>query len=319
VAQLIAWATRYAELDGSSNPAPLPALLFDSTGDPWPLSHCFPTFAVLDHAARAQRFARIGAIAAHPHLDLRLIGERRRDLTSHMPASARWIVAGHLVEVLGEQAGMLDALLSQPRHIRLYTSATAFARDGGVAGGDYDPRRERIQLGLARLFEGFYAMRPGVAPLLHELGHMLDALDVASGRMTHGQGLLPGLDPRDGPLYDADARHAFVAGKALERARYEAIRLGAAQPNAGASLPIGHPYVFQNDGEFIAGYLELFFRTPNRFATLNPTLYAGFATLLRQDPRPAWPEDFGWYAQENQAVYLRGEPLAPAGISVPDA
>ena len=319
VEQVIAAARRYADLTRSANPAPLAVLLFDATGDPWPLTHCFPAIALRDRATREQCFARIGALAARPHLDLRLIGERRRDLTTILPASARWLVAGHLDEVLGERLDLLDALLSRPRHFRLYTSAAAFEDDGGVAGGDYDPRHERIQLGLARLFEGFYARRPGVAPFLHELGHMLDALDPVSGRMTRGNGLLPGLDARDGPLFDAQARHHFVVGKALELRRYEALRMGPTPRSAAAELPVGHPYVFQNDGEFIAGYLELFLRTPNRFAALNPELYAGFATLLRQDPRPAWPEDFGWYALENEAVYRRGEPLAPAGISIPAA
>lgn len=317
VAAVAAWAERYADLSAASNPAPLAALLFDATGDPWPLVHFFPTLGVLPRAAQAQRFAQIGALAARAELDLRLLGERRRDRTEELPASARWIVAGHVVEVLGDRAELLAGVLRRPRHIRLYTSAAAFSDDGGVAGGDYDPRHERIQLGLSRLFEGFYEPTPGVAPLLHEFGHMLDACDPISGRMTRGHGLLPGLDPRDGPLFVPEARRHFLAGKRLERQRYEALRVGPVPRDPAVDLPVGHPYVFQNDGEFIAGYLELFLRTPNRFASLNPELYAGFTTLLGQDPRAAWPQDFAWYANENEAVYLRGEALSPAGISVP--
>jgi hypothetical protein len=317
VAGVIGCAERYAALTGTSNPAQLPALLFDLNGDPWPLVHYFPAIALASDAERAERFAGIGALAAHPYLDLRLIGERRRDLTALLPASARWLVAGHLDEVLGQRPDLLTAFLSQPRHVRLYTTGAAFAQDGGVAGGDYDAERAQVQLGLARVFEGFGGKRPGVAPFLHEFGHMLDAFDAATGAMGHGSGLLPGLAVGDGALFDAEARRLFLAGKELEARRYANLQRGAVTPDMPGALPIGHPYVFQNDGEFIAGYLELFLRTPQRFATLNPDLYTGFARLLRQDPRRAWPEDFAFYVRENEAVYLSGAPLVPAGITVP--
>lgn len=318
VARLIAGAEVYRKLTGAANPAQLPALLFDATGDPWPLHHFFPMTGALDGAARGEWFARVGWVAAHPHFDLRLLGERRRDLTDLMPPSTRWLAAGHIAEVLGERPDLLEVFLARPRHFRLYATGAAFAHDGGVAGGDYDAGRERIQLGLARLFEGFGAARPGAAPFLHELGHMLDAFDPASGGMHQSHGVLPGLDPGDGALYDAEARRLFLLGKALEAERYEALHTGAARArDDDTNLPLGHPYVFQNDGEFIAGYLELYLRTPNRFAARNPALYDGFSRLLRQDPRVAWPEDFEFYVRENRAVYLRGEALARAGITVP--
>lgn len=320
VARLIAGAEVYRQLTGGANPAQLPALLFDATGDPWPLAHFFPGAGALDGTARGEWSAQIGTVAAHPHFDLRLIGTRRRDLTDGMPPSARWLAAGHLVEVLGQRPDILDTFLARPRHFRLYATPAAFADDGGVAGGDYDAGRERIQLGLSRLFEGFGAPRPGVAPFLHELGHMLDAFAPASGGMHQSHGTLPGLDPGDGALYDAEARRLFVAGKALETQRYEALRTGQEQArDDDTNLPLGHPYVFQNDGEFIAGYLELFLRTPQRFAARNPALYESFSRLLRQDPRIWWPEDFAFYVRENRAVYLRGEPLARAGITLPQA
>lgn len=322
VRDISGWAARYRELLGRDNPAQLAALLFDATGDPWSLAHYFPAVMVLADVERAALFGQIAATAHHPHLDLRLIGEGRKDLTGQLPASARWIVAGHLVEVLGQRPDILAAFLGAPRHLRLYTSARAFADDGGIAGGDYDPTRERIQLGLERVFEGFGGARPGVAPFLHELGHMLDAYDVESGTMSRGRGLLPGLDPRDGALFTPEARRRFVSGKALEARRYAVLvaRTGASPGLVpDAELPLGHPYVFQNDGEFLAGYLELFFRTPNRFGTLNPELFGGFAALLRQDPRPAWPVDFAYYVDANRAAYRGGSAIAPAGISLPRA
>lgn len=315
VATLADWTARYATLTGSANPAQLPAILFDATGDPWPLVHYFPLARAAGDPERGAFFAQVAELAAHPGLDLRLMGERRRDLTAQMPPSTRWLVAGHLVEVLGQRRDILGAFLSQPRHIRLYTAPAAFSDDGGVAGGDYDPAHERIQLGLSRIFEGFAGPMPGVAPFLHELGHMLDAFEPATGRMGAGRGLLPGLSPLDGQLYDAEARRLFIAGKALEARRYGARVGGDATPDE--PLPLGHPYVFQNDGEYIAGYLELFFRTPHRFFRLNPQLFGGFAQLLRRDPRSAWPDDFAFYVTENEAAYARGRRVAPAGISVP--
>lgn len=319
VADLVRCAARYVALTGTPNPAQLPALLFDACADPWPLTHYFPLVATQPDAQRAEQFARVRAVAVHPHLDLRLVGEHQRDLTAEMPASARWLAAGHLVEVLGERQDILAAFLSAPRHFRLYTSAAAFAHDGGVAGGDYDPARERVQLGLGRLFEGFGDQYPGVAPFLHEFGHMLDAFDAATGRMGHGTGLLPGLTPADGVLFDAAARQLFIAGKSLEARRYEAARVQRDRAPALAELPIGHPYVFQNDGEFLAGYLELFLRTPHRFARLNPDLYGAFSRLLRQDPRPTWPNDFAHYVRENEAAYQPGRPVGSPGITIPAA
>ncbi|HEX9056048.1 MAG TPA: hypothetical protein VF818_00815 [Ktedonobacterales bacterium] len=317
VSAVMQWTERYAALTHAANPAQLPALLFDASGDPWPLAHYFPGAGILADEQRAAWFAQVGAVAAQPQLDVRLMGESQHDVTSELPASARWLVAGHVVEVLGQRPDILQAFLSRSRKIRLYTSARAFEDDGGIAGGDYDAANERVQIGLGRLFEGFGGQRPGVAPFLHELGHMFDAFHVATGELGRAMGLLPGLAPEDGPLYDAEARRLFSEGKALEARRYEDLRSARAGAGADRALPIGHPYVFQNDGEFIAGYLELFLRTPRRFAALNPQLYGALARLLRQDPRAAWPEDFGYYVRENEAAYLPGKPLGPSGISIP--
>src|SRR6185369_2342072 len=82
-------------------------------------------------------------------------------------------------------------------------------------------------------------------------------------------------------------------------------------------LPVGHPYVFQNDGEFIAGYFELFWRNPHAFAAQNPSLYHAFALLFGQDPRQAWPRDFPFYIEENRAFYQSGQPLWPTALTLP--
>jgi len=125
-----------------------------------------------------------------------------------------------------------------------------------------------------------------VAPFLHEFGHMLDVCDAGTGGMRRSEGLLPGLSPSDGAIYTPEARRLFLKGKRLELERYlrhhNTLTLARGEPP-----PIGHPYVFQNDTEFIAGYLEMFFRNPHAFAEQYPDLYEGFMALFRQDPRRA--------------------------------
>ena len=83
-----------------------------------------------------------------------------------------------------------------------------------------------------------------------------------------------------GKIFTPDARDAFVKGKQIEMERYER---QVTNPDGLDPLPIGHPYVFQNNSEFIAGYLEMFFRNPHYFATQNPDLYSGFQLLFKQD------------------------------------
>ncbi|HNP74617.1 MAG TPA: hypothetical protein PKK15_26085, partial [Kouleothrix sp.] len=125
-------------------------------------------------------------------------------------------------------------------------------------------------------------------------------------------GLLPGMRPSDGACYTPRARELFLAGKRTELERYNRRRAGA---SGDADLPIGHPYVFQNDTEFIAGYLELFLRSPHAFAAMNPTLFGGLAALLGYDPRGAWAADFRFYIDENRRYYLGGQQPPPAGLT----
>jgi Mlc titration factor MtfA (ptsG expression regulator) len=101
-------------------------------------------------------------------------------------------------------------------------------------------------------------------------------------------------------------------GKQRELKRYELLRSG----HAPDKLPIGHPYVFQNDGEFIAGYLEMFFRNPHYFAAQNEDLYQSFSQCLRQDPRRYWREDFPYYVKQNRDYYAKQRPPRP-GLTIP--
>jgi hypothetical protein len=291
------------------------ALAFTATKNLKALHWYFPITQMLTEPKLDRFYELVQSIAGHPNFDIQLIAEGRREVTEQIPISVRHLVAGHIAEVFFYRQNILERFLSSPRHFQLYTTPKAFERDGGVAGGDYNPDRECIQLVLSRLFEGFYGETAGVCPFLHEFGHMLDHFDVSSGNMGYVEGLLPGLSLRDGKMLNPHARKLFIAGKALELERYLALYQGRSR-NAD-SLPIGHPYVFQNDGEFIAGYFEMFFRNPNYFASKNQDLYSAFVELFGYDPRSAWKQDFPYYVDQNREFYLNGNKPWKPNLSIP--
>lgn len=318
VEQLARAARHYSDLTNSTVRPQLGALVFDVTSDLRALDFYFPITSMLKQQGendRMQFYAALRFIANHPGFDLRVYAERQQDVTAQAPLAVRFIVAGHLAEVFFYRKDILERFLTQPRHFLIYTSRNAFDQDGGLAGGDYNFGREAIQLEMSRLFEGFNGTVPGVAPILHELGHMLDHFEAGTGGMGQCEGVLPGMSRRDGPVYTPEARRLFSEGKRLEQQRYQLFQDGQARPND--PVPVGHPYVFQTDGEFIAGFLEMFFRNPNYFGTQNPTLYDAFASLLRQDPRRYWPEDFAGYVGENRKAFLGGQRPSPQHISIP--
>jgi hypothetical protein len=309
-------AQAHTRLTGAACQAQLAALAF-AAGATRALDWYFPLTSALEPDEIDDFYGLLADLMAHPQLDLQLLGEGRADLTDQLPRDSRAIVAGHLAELFFYRRDILDRLLSTPRCFRLYPTAHAFEQDGGVAGGDFNPADECIQLVLSRLYEGFSGATPGVAPFLHEFGHMLDFFDAATSHIGHSAGLLPGLRPTDGAIYTPEARRQFLRGKRLELERYVRRYHGHAAPSE--PLPIGHPYVFQNDTEFIAGYLEMFFRNPHYFAAQNPVLYDGFMQLFRQDPRQAWAADFPFYVEENRNFYLSGQRPWQPGLSVPEA
>jgi hypothetical protein len=277
----------------------------------------FPLLRALDAAGLAGFETQTAAAAGR--LDLRLFDEDDGgDLReTSVPRDAAYLVAGQIVEIFFFRQDILDRLLAARTRVWLYLTWAAYQAHGGVGGGCYNPGVGGIQLVLSRLYEGFSGPAPGVAPLLHEFGHLLDCFDVPGGAQGPATGLYPGLRAADGPLFTPEARAHFLRGKRLELERYNRRRDGAARPDD--PLPIGHPYVFQNDGEFLAGYLELFFRNPHAFAQENPELYAGYATLFRQDSRRVWEADFPFYLRENRRFYLEsGEQPWPPGLTLPD-
>lgn len=307
-------AEHIARLTGGTCRPQLAALLFNATGHPRALDWYFPITNMLPQTELSGFDLLRENIAAHTAFDLRLVAESRADVTPLMPAEIRHLVAGHLAEIFHYRRDLLERFLSSPRRFLLYTTPQAFKDDGGEAGGNFHADRECLQLVLSRLFEGYNGDTPGVAPFLHEFGHMLDFFDPGTGRMRKSSsGFLPGMHMSDGDVYRPHARELFVNGKRLERDRYMARYTGVADP--GDPFPIGHPYVFQNDTEFIAGYFEMFFRNPHYFAESNPDLFNAFVELFGNDTRRAWQRDFPFYVEENRKFYRSGQRPWPPGIT----
>jgi hypothetical protein len=288
----------------------LAAYVFTLLRKPQAMNGHFPITQALDKDQRLNFYKLAIEIAQKLTFDIRIIGERRVDYTRLMPPDVGFLIAGHLAEIFFFRTDILDSFFKTPKRFWLYITRQAYSDHGGVAGGMFNASENAIQLVLSRLYEGFYAPTPGVAPFVHELGHMLDHFASANGGSPRIKGLLPGLHPRDGSIYSAEAGNLFAKGKRIELERYLRRHHGAAASDD--PLPIGHPYVFQNDGEFIAGYLEMFFRNPHYFADLNPDLYSAFSQLFRQDPRTYWREDFPFYIQQNRDFYLTSGKKPPA-------
>jgi hypothetical protein len=308
----------------SSSRAQLAMLVFAATRRPYALNPYFPLTKTLDKIGQQNFYRLAGEIILQPNFKVGLVVWKRKTIEGTLNIDKSWdsvevkptvgvhylsplvaeivfFVACHIAEIFYYRRDILDRLLKTGFEIRLSTSAGAFKQDGGVAGGNYDPERGRIQMMLSRLFEGYNDKSPGVAPFLHEFGHLLDHFDTTEGELGKSKGTLPGMRPEDGTLYDAEAHELFLKGKTLEWERY--MKLSADGYREGDPFPIGHPYVFQNDTEFIAGYLEMFFRNPHYFAAQNPDLYESFRLTFRQDPRQFWEEDFPFYIQQNQTYY----------------
>jgi hypothetical protein len=289
------------------------ALEFMVKGEPIYMNRYFPIINILSETEVRNFHNLILSIADFPNFDLQLIGTDRKDLSNQMPSAVRFLVAGHIAEIFFFRQDLLNRFFITPRHFQIYTTPEAFQQDGGIMGGCYNPQRESIQIVMARLFEGFNAAAPGVCPFLHEFGHMLDHFDASKGKMGRSVGLYPGLRISDGDIYHPRARELFLKGKRIERDRYLARHTGdSSQP-----MPIGHPYVFQNDGEFLAGYLEMFFRNPHYFADQNPDLFEAYTELFGYDTRHAWMSDFPHYINANRSFYESGQAPPSSGLKIP--
>ena len=199
----------------------LAALMFFATSRPAAMRGYFPLLRALEPAAIDDFEARTTAAARQ--LDLRLFDENQRGAVREvdLPRDAAYLVAGQIVEVFYFRQDILERLLAARTRIWLYATGAAYQAHGGVGGGCYSPGIGGIQLVLARLYEGFTGSMPGVAPLLHELGHLFDCFDVRRATQGAATGLYPGLRHEDGSLFTPDARAYFLRGKRLERCSYQ--------------------------------------------------------------------------------------------------
>jgi Mlc titration factor MtfA (ptsG expression regulator) len=295
---------------GSCQPQ-LATLVFTVLRRTQALNTYFPLTNILSHAEQQDFYRLASHIMKQSGFNVQLIGEHGANLTDKMVEVA-FFVACHIAEIFFYRRDILERLLKTNFQVRLYTTASAFKYEGGAAGGNYSPDKKGIQLVLSRLYEGFNGKTPGVAPFLHEFGHLLDHFDGA-GRLAKSRGTLPGMRPDEGSIFIPQARDLFLKGKQLELDRY--MHLHQNGYRSGDPFPIGGPYVFQNDTEFIAGYFEMFFRNPHYFAAQNPNLYDSFVLTFGYDPRKAWAADFPFYIEQNQTFYRTQRPPRP-GLSI---
>lgn len=291
------------------------AVVYDVTHNPHAMNLYFPLLAMLDPTEIEKFHEKVFSILQNPNFNLRIWDIGNVEVTERAPQSIAFLLAGHIVEIFYYRQDFLYQFFRSERNFNIFMNHRSYLQGGGYAGGCYDPDSQSIKLMASRLYEGFFDKIPGVAPFIHELGHMLDTYYVRERRQGPARGFLPGMMPYDGAFFSAESREKFIAGKHLELKRYQHMR--NSQTRDAEDFPIGHPYVFQSDGEFIAGYLEMFFRNPNHFAVRNPILYESFRILLKQDPRQYFKKDFNKYIEQNYGAYYNRNHLLPAsGLKV---
>ncbi len=285
-------------------------LLYELTGRVEVLSHYFPLLRILSEAEQTQFGARLNGLLAQRDFRVRLKEAPAEVADLKLPEGVRVLVAGQLLEMYYYRPDLLQYVISRRRSFWIYPTAKSYQYSGGKGGGEYHPVLRAVRIGMQRLFEGYYAPLPGASPLLHELGHLLESLN-GKWWYSAGSGLLPGL--MEGAFFNPEAFSLFKAGKAVEAERYKNCQQGQA-PDEDAQ-PLGSPYLFQNDHEFIAGYLEMFFRNPHAFARRNVMLYRAFERIFGWDPRDALSQDYQGYLAANQKEYARGRITTRPGLS----
>jgi hypothetical protein len=303
VEALTSAALHYHRLTGLGRAPGAGPLCFDVHGDPRFLGGNFPLLNILPARVHEQFFSCVASVAASPNLDLRLLDHGQVDRSADLARSARWLIAGVLVEMLWARRDLLRLALARPRLLRLYTSEEAHAEGMAPAAGGYHPRRHCIELTLAQV----YGTTAADASAYEALGAMLDDCHPHTGRRGAANGLLPGLGQDDGPLHMPNAARLFAQGKARECTRYERTR---AMPAGSRTLPLGEPRHFQTDTAFSAGYLEIFFRRPHALAATNLDLYSAFSLLLNRDPRQYMLADDAALIERHAMAYA-GTPVLP--------
>ena len=270
----------------------------------------FPLVKSLTKAQRRQFHEMVCKLLLSPGFDLQMGGG---DIVK-VPATS-YLVAGHIVEVFFYRPDILDLLMQGKLHIWLH-------KDGGVGGlkGCYDPKEGCVNLSLRALFSPFNQPTPWFSRFLFGFAHLLNHFDCLKlDQSSKAFGWLPGmrlpneLSPSpDGDIYTPGVRRAFNKGKQLEISCYQdLIQIG----HLGA-LPLGQPHIFGDNREFLAGYFEMFFRKPHKFAATNPDLYKAFSMLLRQDLHQYWADYCPTYVEQADELYNNGRLPPPHGLTI---
>lgn len=276
---------------GISRP-PLGVLLAEHTPALQILHHFVPLLAQLTGAPRQQFLALLNQVGNDKRLRVHL---HHAD-TERAPAQwLRLSVTLQLMSCFWARPDILAEILHHQPTFDFFATHAAYQRAGGVGGGCYVPERHAIMLVTDRLCEGYRTPTPSVSPLLHELGHLLDGTCMRQRGWSHPRGELPSMT--------AAQRHAWYRAKRQEVTTYQ---YWQAHPEA-THVPFGHPYVFQTDGEFLAGYWELFWRSPQLLHHHVPELYAVLQDYVQFEAQRNQPVDYTGYHEANQQCYRNGE------------
>jgi hypothetical protein len=273
---------------------PLAGLVFQVSKELTSLGHFFPIIRTFDDAQRSEFRTRLNALLQSN--DIRITYTTATG-SSTPPLILRVLVLGQIVSCFWGRPEIVDALRRTLPQIALFVDRQHYERAGGVGGGCYLLHEHRIMLEANRLFEGFYTPVPSVSPFLHEFGHMLDGTHMRLEQLPHCCGRMPLMGATDILLWQK--------AKYLEWQCYTAWY--HQRPPANGQMPIGHPYVFQNDGEFLAGHWEMFWRNPHTMAQMTSHVFTAFQNYVNQDPRDWLPHDYTGYVEGNRAFYQSGQ------------
>jgi hypothetical protein len=295
ISQLIAgWPTAPIRM-------PLSGLVFQVSKELTSLGHFFPLIRTLDSAERTEFRTRLNTLLQSTDITITYATSTGNRTP---PLIMRVLVLGQIVSCFWGRTEIIDALCRTKPSVAIFADRQHYERAGGVGGGCYLPHEHRIMIEASRLFEGFYTPIPNVSPFLHEFGHMLDGTHMRLNQLPHCQGRMPLMRDVDVLLWQKAKKHEFQCYTAWYHQR----------PPSNGQMPIGHPYVFQNDGEFLAGHWEMFWRNPHAMAQMTPHLFAAFMNYVNQDPRESLSQDYMGYIEGNRAFYQSGQQPWPTSM-----
>lgn len=272
---------------------PLAALIFQASKEFTCLAHFFPLLRSCSDETRGSFRQDLNALLQRPELQIVYVTDNG---PIPAPLVLRVLVSAQILCCFWQRKAVIELLMRSKPSVHLFANHALYTRAGGVGGGCYSVESHRIMLEASRMFEGFFTLHPNVSPFLHEFGHMLDGTHMRTHQLPHCQGRMPGMD--------ATHIQQWRLAKATEYALYMAWYHH--RPPTHGQTPIGHPYVFQNDGEFLAGHWEMFWRNPHSMAAMSPALFSAFVAYTNQDPRTSLAEDYMGYVRDNVRFYHSG-------------